>query len=70
MVRSLLILACLFVFSWAVTAQKALDKPVDKWSKDDAMEILNSSPWAKTYTSIAGAAAASQADALQSQSAT
>jgi hypothetical protein len=44
-------------------AQKTWEKPVQKWSKDDALKIVTSSPWAQTYQSpeIEAAAAAQQA---------
>jgi hypothetical protein len=61
--------ALLFAFSSTLIAQNALfDKPVDKWSKNDAMDILSSSSWAQTHFSNAGAAAAAQSEALRQQS--
>lgn len=48
-------------------SQKVLEKPIDKWSQKDAMEILNESAWTKSYQSLQGAAAASASDALRAQ---
>lgn len=62
------VVACLFLLSCVVSAQKILEKPIEKWSKDDALEVLNNSPWAQTYQSISGAAAASANEAVRSQS--
>lgn len=70
MSKFFVVTSCLLMLTFSVSAQKALNKAVDSWSKDDAMEILSSSPWAKMYSSTEGAAAASQSDALQAQSAT
>ena len=62
----------LFIFLAASTltasAQKVLNKPIDEWSQADAMEILSDSPWAKTYQSVEGAAAAAAIAALRDQS--
>lgn len=56
------------IFASMATAQKALlEKPVEKWSKSEAMEVLNDSSWAKIHQSNEGAAAASQAAALRDQ---
>jgi len=65
---SLMLLACVGAFSSFTAAQKVLDKPIDQWSKADAMEILNNSGWAKTHYSNEGAAAAAQVNALRHQS--
>lgn len=57
------------VLSYTANAQKkALERPVDQWSKADAMSVLNESAWAQTYQSNEGAAAASAVEALRQQS--
>lgn len=48
-------------------AQKMLDKPFDKWSKEEATKILNDSPWAQTYQSVKGTAAAEQIQSSREQ---
>ncbi len=58
-----LFLACASV----MTAQKALEKPIDEWTKSDTMAVLNESAWAKIYQSIQGAAAADASRALRAQ---
>lgn len=54
----------LFVFVCCLAgtafAQKSWEKPLEKWSKDDAIKILSASPWAQTYQSTAGASGAAQ----------
>ena len=53
------------------SAQK-LDKPYNKWSKDEAIKIITESAWAKTYQSTKGTdvALAGQNARLQNQTAT
>lgn len=65
-----ILVSVVFVVSLVVaaSAQKVLDKEIDKWSKKDALEILNDSPWAKLHQSIQGAANASASEALRAQS--
>ncbi len=68
--RLLLSFICLCFLASAVLAQKTWEKPLQKWSKDDAIKVLSSSPWAQTYQSNEGssAAAAQQVSREQSQS--
>lgn len=61
------LIAAFCLLAVAVPAQKALDKPIDKWSKSDAMEILNNSSWTQTYFSTAASAGASANNALRDQ---
>jgi hypothetical protein len=49
-------------------AQKVLEKPVDKWSQAEALEVLNKSAWTQTYQSVQGVAAAAASDVLRDQS--
>ena len=66
-----LVFVCFCFFVSAVYAQKALEKPYQKWSKDEAIRILSDSGWAKTYQSTVGSAnaSASQINREQGQSA-
>jgi len=57
---------CLFIST--VSAQKTWEKPLNKWSKEDAMKILTDSPWAKTYQSTEGSSSASAQQAGREQS--
>lgn len=50
------------------SAQKVWEKPLQKWSKDEALKILNASAWAQTYQSTAGASAAAQQQIAREQS--
>lgn len=69
MYRFSLVLVLLLLTSSFAAAQKSVpDKPIEKWSQKDAMDVLNESAWTKSYQSLQGAAAASQADALRAQS--
>lgn len=56
----LLILVWLFSLAGTLSAQKVLEKPFQKWSKEEATKLLTDSPWVRTYQSSAGVAAASQ----------
>lgn len=41
----------LVLLTVSASGQKFLKKPWTEWSKEDALSILNDSPWAKTYSS-------------------
>lgn len=57
--KSLLILfVWLSCLTCTISAQKTLEKPFQKWSKDEAIKILSDSSWARTYQSNEGASAA------------
>lgn len=47
--------------------QKTAEKPMNKWSKEDAIAIMTDSPWATTYQSPQGSAAATAADLARQQ---
>lgn len=49
----------LFSMSGIASAQKIWEKPYEKWSRDDALQIVSSSPWAVTYQSRESVAASS-----------
>jgi hypothetical protein len=48
----------LLVFN-SISAQKFLDKPYQKWKKDEALKLLNDSAWSKTFQSALSASGAS-----------
>lgn len=64
----------LLLFIWlcaltvTVSAQKVLEKPFQKWSKDEAVKILTDSPWVQTYQSNVGVANAESLQIARSQS--
>lgn len=58
------LMCCLTV---TVSAQKVLEKPLEKWGKEDALKILSDSPWAQTYQSTSGASAAAQQQIAREQ---
>ena len=66
--RELFLVVCLCFFTSTVFAQKVLEKPYQKWSKDEATKLLTDSPWVRTYQSSAGIAAASQDQVKREQS--
>jgi len=63
----------LLLFVWVcsltmtISAQKVLEKPFQKWSKDDAIKVLSASPWAQTYQSTSGASSAAQQQIAREQ---
>lgn len=68
MTRILTSLAVIVLVCSFSVAQKAIpDKPIEKWSQKDAMEVLNESAWTRTYQSIQGAASASASEAVRAQ---
>jgi hypothetical protein len=56
--RLSLLAVCLICVNTVVFAQKTSEKPFHKWSRDEAMKILSSSPWSQTYQSIEGTSGA------------
>ena len=50
-----------------VLAQKAWEKPLEEMNREDALRIIRESPYAKTYQSEAGGAAADAANAAREQ---
>lgn len=58
----LLFFICLYCLNSSVFAQKFVEKPFQRWSKDEAIKVLSSSSWAQTYQSTEGS---SRADQLQ-----
>lgn len=58
----------LLTFASAITAQKYAEKPYTSWSRENAMEMLSDSSWARTYHNMAAAATADQIEAARAQS--
>lgn len=54
-----LLALCLCFFTDSAIAQKTLEKPFQKWNRDEALKILNDSSWSKTFQSTEAAALAS-----------
>jgi hypothetical protein len=66
--KKLFLVALFCVAAPSLFAQKwMVEKPLEKWSQKEALEVLNASAWAQTYQSIQGAAAAAQSEALRQQ---
>lgn len=65
--RELFLVVCLCSLTSTVFAQKVSEKPFQKWSKEEAIRLLSHSPWAQTYQSEAGIAAASRDQAGREQ---
>jgi hypothetical protein len=55
-----LLLVGVFCLTISVSAQKTWEKPLEKWSKSDALKIVSDSPWAQTYQSTATGASQQQ----------
>lgn len=66
-INKLSLLVCIFCFTLSALGQKNLEKPYQKWSKDEALRIINDSPWAQQYQSTTGLAAAAQAQGAREQ---
>lgn len=64
-----LIVCCALVafLSSGIFGQKFLSKPWTEWSKDESLSLLSESAWAKTYTSIEGAARAQAGSIARTQ---
>lgn len=63
----LTLLVCIICLSFTAFGQKYLDKPYQKWSKEDAIKILNDSPWSQQYQSTSGLAAVAQRQGAREQ---
>ena len=48
---SVFLALCIAGASGSVLAQKTWEKPLDKWSKEDALKVVSESPWAQTFQS-------------------
>lgn len=60
--RYLFVLLAISLMSLTAAAQKPWERPMDDWSKEDALHILNDSPFAKSYTSPNSVADAEKAN--------
>jgi len=56
-VNKLSLLLIIFLLIGTISAQKTWEKPFEKWSREDAIKILNTSPWVQTYQSTEALAA-------------
>jgi hypothetical protein len=65
--NKLLLFVCICFLASITLAQKTWEKPLQKWSKDDALRILSESPWAQSYQSAAAAITADQAQTAREQ---
>lgn len=65
--NKLTLLVLVFCLTLTAFGQKYTEKPYQKWSKDEAIRILNDSPWAQQYQSTAGLAAADQSRGAREQ---
>ena len=68
--RKYLVIALLCLFVGAANGQKFLDKPFDRWSRDDAGKVLNESSWVQLYQSTEGLAAIEKDSMLNDQDTT
>lgn len=64
----ILVFAVLVLFAIPIQAQKFLDKPFTSWSRENAMDVLTESPWAKMNQNMNAAASADMREAARSQS--
>lgn len=58
----------ILLFTASIQAQKFLDKPYTSWSRENAMDVITDSPWAKIYQNMAASASADMREAARSQS--
>lgn len=66
--KSILTLILITVFfTVLVSAQKSLEKPFQKWSKEEAVKVLTNSGWVQSYQSAEGLAASDQQGIARSQ---
>lgn len=66
--RLALLSLSLFSVTLAASAQKFAEKPFTSWSRENAMEMLSDSSWARTYHNMTAAAGAAMEDAARAQS--
>jgi hypothetical protein len=65
--NKLVLFVCICFLANIASAQKTWEKPLQKWSKDDALRILSESPWAQSYQSAAAAVLAEQSQTARDQ---
>jgi len=68
--NKLLLFVLICSLNITLSAQKTLEKPLHKWSKEDAIKILNTSAWAQTYQSPEASALAAQQEMSREQTQT
>lgn len=66
--KSIFFFAVIFFFAISADAQKFLDKPFTSWSRENAMEVITDSPWAKIHQNMAAAVSADMREAARPQS--
>jgi hypothetical protein len=54
--KKLLLFVLVCSLTITISAQKTWEKPFEKWSRDDAIKVLTTSPWAQTYQSTGDSA--------------
>ena len=65
--RSVFFVFTIFICAISAFSQKTIEKPYDKWGKDEAIKMLTDSPWAKTYQSPIGSANAAAGQVAREQ---
>lgn len=65
--NKLLLLAIFVGLAVPTFSQKFLEKPYQKWSKEEAMKVLSDSPWTETYQSTEGMAGVGQQQVARQQ---
>jgi hypothetical protein len=66
--HSLIFVAIILLLTVPTDAQKFLDRPFTSWSRENAMEVLTDSPWAKIHQNMAAAVSADMREAARAQS--
>ncbi|MEQ1765449.1 MAG: hypothetical protein ABL984_20135 [Pyrinomonadaceae bacterium] len=66
--KGILYFSVFLLFATSVQAQKFLDKPFTSWSRENAMDVITASPWAKIYQNMSASASADMREAARSQS--
>lgn len=66
----LLLFVLLCSLTMTAAAQKTLEKPFQKWGKEEALKIYNASAWVQTYQSPESSALAAQREINREQSQT
>jgi len=67
LIKLMLFVCILSVTALAQNNQKTLEKPFDKWSKEEAMKLISSKPFAEEFQSPIGSAGATQTQQMREQ---
>lgn len=65
--KGILYLSLILLAATSVSAQKFLDKPYTTWTRENAMDVISNSGWAKTYQNMEASASADMREAARSQ---